>query len=52
MTALVVILGVVSAFISFKRGIDPDNIVTPIITTSGDTIGITIIIVLALLIVL
>jgi mgtE-like transporter len=33
-------LGVVTAFFSFKKGIDPDNSVTPIITTSGDALGI------------
>lgn len=50
LTIIISIMGVFSAFITFKRGFDPDNVVTPIITTSGDTIGITIIIVLSLLI--
>ncbi len=29
------------AFLSFKRGLDPDNIVIPIVTSIGDIIGIT-----------
>jgi mgtE-like transporter len=33
-------LSIMSAFYSFKKGIDPDNSVTPIVTTSGDAIGI------------
>jgi mgtE-like transporter len=33
-------LSVLSAFYSFKKGIDPDNSVTPIVTTSGDALGI------------
>ncbi|UCH88203.1 MAG: magnesium transporter [Thermoplasmata archaeon] len=51
MTCLVVILGITSAFIAFKRGIDPDNVVTPIITTSGDMLGISIVIILVLMII-
>jgi len=31
---------VVSAFISYRRGIDPDNVVMPIVTTAGDLGGI------------
>ena len=34
------ILSVISAFISFKRGVDPDDVVAPLVTTFGDTIGI------------
>jgi mgtE-like transporter len=33
-------LSVISAIYSFKKGIDPDNSVTPIVTTSGDALGI------------
>lgn len=33
-------ISVVSAIYSFKKGIDPDNSVTPIVTTSGDALGI------------
>ncbi len=31
---------VFSVFISYKKGIDPDNVVIPIVTTIGDFIGI------------
>jgi len=31
---------VFSALITYRRGLDPDNIVTPIVTTVGDFIGI------------
>ena len=30
----------VTAFFSFKRGIDPDNTVIPLVTTMGDSLGI------------
>jgi mgtE-like transporter len=33
-------ISVVSALYSFKKGVDPDNSVTPIVTTSGDALGI------------
>jgi mgtE-like transporter len=33
-------LSVATAIYSFKKGIDPDNSVTPIVTTSGDALGI------------
>jgi mgtE-like transporter len=52
MTFIIVVIGVLSAFWAFKRGIDPDNVVTPVTTTSGDMIGITIIIILVLMIIL
>jgi mgtE-like transporter len=52
LTVLVVVLGIISAFIAFKRGMDPDNMVTPIVTTSGDFIGITIVIVLTLILII
>jgi mgtE-like transporter len=34
-------ISVLSAFISYKKGIDPDDVVAPMVTTFGDTIGIT-----------
>jgi mgtE-like transporter len=34
------LISVVTAFISFKQGIDPDDVVSPIVTTLGDTLGI------------
>jgi mgtE-like transporter len=33
-------LSVISAIYSYKKGLDPDNSVTPIVTTSGDALGI------------
>lgn len=33
-------ISVISAIYSFKKGKDPDNSVTPIVTTSGDALGI------------
>jgi mgtE-like transporter len=48
MTVLVIVLCVISAFQAFKRGMDPDNVVTPIVTTSGDLIGISIITILVM----
>ena len=40
---LVLIISVVSvftAFLSFKKGLDPDDVVAPVVTTVGDTLGI------------
>ncbi len=34
------LISVITAFISFKKGIDPDDVVAPIVTTMGDTLGI------------
>ena len=33
-------ISVLAAFISFKRGLDPDDIVAPVVTTAGDITGI------------
>ena len=41
MTIIVIVMSVVSAFLSFKKGIDPDNTVIPIVSTTGDLMGIT-----------
>ena len=37
---VVVLMSVLTAFLSFKRGLDPDDIVAPVVTTVGDTLGI------------
>jgi len=34
------LLAVSAAFISYSRGLDPDNIVTPIMSTGGDIVGV------------
>jgi len=33
-------ISVLTAFISFKRGLDPDDMVAPVVTTVGDIMGI------------
>jgi len=38
---LVAISSVLAAFISFKKGLDPDDMVAPVVTTVGDVLGIT-----------
>ncbi len=40
LTLIVVCTGVLSAIISFRFGVDPDNVVVPIITTLADLSGI------------
>ncbi|MCK5559846.1 MAG: magnesium transporter [Thermoplasmata archaeon] len=40
LTIIVIGLSILTAFYSFKRGLDPDNYVIPIVTTSGDVLGI------------
>jgi mgtE-like transporter len=37
---VVAIISVLTAFISFKRGLDPDDMVAPVVTTVGDVMGI------------
>ncbi len=38
--SLVSAVSVLTAFISFKRGLDPDDMVAPVVTTVGDVMGI------------
>ena len=40
MTTIVIFMSVISAFLSFNWGMDPDNTVTPVVTTTGDLMGI------------
>lgn len=40
LVCLLSIISVFTAFISFKKGIDPDDVVAPVVTTFGDTLGI------------
>jgi len=37
---LLSLISVLTAFISFKKGIDPDDVVAPVVTTIGDSFGI------------
>lgn len=37
---IVSLVSVFTAFISFKKGLDPDDMVAPVVTTVGDVIGI------------
>ncbi len=41
---------VFSALITYRKGLDPDNIVTPIVTTLGDFIGISSILAMSLIV--
>jgi len=34
------LISVLTAFLSFKKGLDPDDMVAPVVTTIGDTMGI------------
>jgi len=36
----VALVSIFTAFLSFKRGLDPDDIVAPVVTTVGDVMGI------------
>ncbi len=40
LVSLVAVFSILAAFISFKRGLDPDDMVAPIVTTVGDVFGI------------
>jgi len=37
---MVSLISVLTAFWSFKKGLDPDDMVAPVVTTVGDTLGI------------
>jgi mgtE-like transporter len=37
---VVAVISVLTAFISFRRGLDPDDMVAPVVTTVGDIMGI------------
>jgi mgtE-like transporter len=40
LTCVVSLVSVFTAFLSFKRGLDPDDMVAPVVTTVGDVLGI------------
>jgi mgtE-like transporter len=40
LVCVVALVSVLTAFISFKRGLDPDDMVAPVVTTVGDVMGI------------
>ena len=40
LVCFVSIISVFTAFWSFKKGLDPDDTVAPVVTTTGDTLGI------------
>lgn len=40
LTASVAAVAVATAFLAFRRGMDPDNAVTPVVTGAGDLLGI------------
>ena len=37
---VVSLVSILTAFLSFKRGLDPDDMVAPVVTTVGDVMGI------------
>jgi mgtE-like transporter len=37
---MISMISVLTAFLAFKRGLDPDDMVAPVVTTLGDTLGI------------
>lgn len=51
MIIIVTTMSVISAFFSFKKGIDPDNTVTPVVTTTGDLMGISVLILMVWLVI-
>jgi len=38
--SIVALVSVITAFLSFKRGLDPDDMVAPVVTTVADVLGI------------
>ena len=40
LVSTVSLVSILAAFLSFKRGLDPDDVVAPVVTTVGDVMGI------------
>jgi mgtE-like transporter len=40
LVCIISFISVLTAFWSFKKGLDPDDMVAPVVTTTGDTLGI------------
>ena len=40
LVCIISLVSVLTAFWSFKKGLDPDDTVAPVVTTVGDTLGI------------
>lgn len=40
LVCVLTVVSVATAMISFKHGVDPDDVVSPVVTTIGDTLGI------------
>lgn len=38
--SVIVMISVLTAFVSFRKGLDPDDMVAPVVTTVGDVMGI------------
>ncbi len=41
LSVAIIFITIASAFVSFKGGLDPDNVVIPIVTAVGDVLGVT-----------
>ena len=39
-TLIMIAIGVISTIVSYSRGVDPDNVVMPLLSTGGDIVGI------------
>lgn len=50
LTGIIALTSITSAFISYKRGIDPDNVVIPVVTTVVDVAGVVSLLIMVLLI--
>ena len=40
LVCIISLVSVLTAFLSFRKGLDPDDMVAPVVTTIGDTLGI------------
>ena len=40
LSCIVILVSVLTALVSFRRGVDPDDMVAPVVTTTGDIMGI------------
>ncbi len=40
LSCVIILVSVLTALVSFRRGVDPDDMVAPIVTTTGDIMGI------------
>ncbi len=48
---VLIILAIISSYLIYRNGLDPDNVVVPVLTTIGDFVGISVLLLITMLVV-